>query len=217
MIVLSHGVFVMTPQLSAVVVIALAFNVDQMVFESVADSTILRMITLLLPPRSLHWLHMHTALRCRINCTENCLPAYCIDLFICDEWRSMCFMNAFAWISEQIAPALPIHLSASSACPLFAYSTRCMWHFLQWLYTCWLHKALARITQLSCICTDPQLSSFALIPELIHLHWLRHGLHQGHNWLQCITYSSHCWCVICHVIACISTAWKTLHSHWLHW
>ena len=62
-----------------------------------------------------------------------------------------------------MAAALPIHLSASSACPLFAYSTRCMWHPLQWLYTCWLHsKALARITQLSCICTDPQLS---------YLHW----------------------------------------------
>ena len=53
MIVLSHGVFVMTPQLSAVVVIALAFSVDQMVFESVADSTVLRLITLLLPFRSL--------------------------------------------------------------------------------------------------------------------------------------------------------------------
>ena len=53
MIVLSHGVFVMTPQLSAVVVIALAFSVDQMVFESVADSTVLRLITLLLPSRSL--------------------------------------------------------------------------------------------------------------------------------------------------------------------
>lgn len=50
MIVLSHGVFVMTPQLSAVVVIALAFSVDQIVLESVADSTILRMIMLLLLP-----------------------------------------------------------------------------------------------------------------------------------------------------------------------
>lgn len=38
------------PLLSAVVVIALAFNVDQIVFKSVADSTVLRMITLLLPP-----------------------------------------------------------------------------------------------------------------------------------------------------------------------
>ena len=52
----------------------------------------------------------------------------------------------------------------------------------------------------------PTFEFISLIPELIHLHWLCHGLHQGHNWLQCIAYSLHCRCVICHVFACISTA-----------
>ena len=59
MIVFSHGVFAMNPQLSAVIVIALAFRVDQIVFESIAESTVLRMITLLLPPQSLASLIAH--------------------------------------------------------------------------------------------------------------------------------------------------------------
>jgi len=51
--------------------------------------------------------------------------------------------------------------------------------------------------------TDPNMSPFLLIPDLLHLHWLHHGLHRGHNWLQCIAYSLHWRCAICHMIACI--------------
>ena len=132
---------------------------------------------------------------------------------------SRLYWSVYLWwvkkhVLHGITECTSIDLRTDGTSTAYYVYTMCMWHLLQRLYTCWLHnKALARM---SCICTDPPLSSFALIPELIHLHWLCHGLHPGHNWLQFIAYSSHCRCTICHVIACTSTAWKPLHLQWLH-
>ena len=107
----------------------------------------------------------------------------------CMDFRTDCTSTAYT-------PACPYCL------PIIC--VMCIWHLLKWLYTCWLHnKALVGIAQLSCIFSDPNMSPFALIPDLLHLHWLHHGLHRGHNWLQCIAYSLHCRCAICHMIACI--------------
>jgi len=191
------------PLLSAVVVIALAFNVDQIVFKSVADSTVLRMITLLLPPWSLHWLHMHITLRCRIYRTKDCMRADCIDLFICDEWTSKCLYN---WmLLHGFQNRLHQHR-------LYTWVPLVLAHYLHNVYmtpsqvTVYMliaQQGVSRDYTTVLHFTDPNMSPFLLIPDLLHLHWLHHGLHRGHNWLQCIAYSLHWRCAICHMIACI--------------
>lgn len=70
---------------AVVVAIVIVFSTDLMEFASIAELTVIRLVALLGPPRSLNGLLAHTTLLYRIQCNRECIRLDYINLLICDE------------------------------------------------------------------------------------------------------------------------------------